>query len=53
MGNYEQAHREWSDLVKSKPDYAPARANLAILNRMERGEIAGAARLGRGFANIH
>ena len=53
MGNYEQAHREWSDLVKSKPDYAPARANLAILNRMERGEIAGAARLGREFANIH
>jgi tetratricopeptide (TPR) repeat protein len=53
QGNYERAHEEWADLVKSHPDYAPARANLAILNRMERGEIAGAARLSSGFAEMH
>ena len=50
QGNYEQAHQEWSDLVKSHPDYAPARVNLAILNRIERGQVAGAARLTSGFA---
>jgi tetratricopeptide (TPR) repeat protein len=53
QGNYELAHREWADLIKSNPGYAPARANLAILNRIERGEIAGAARLGSGFAEVH
>jgi tetratricopeptide (TPR) repeat protein len=53
QGNYERAHQEWTDLIKSNPDYAPARANLSILNRMERGEIAGAARLGSGFAKMH
>ena len=50
QGNYEQAHQEWSDLLKSHPDYAPARANLAILNRIERGEVAGVSRLTSGFA---
>jgi len=40
QGNYERAHEEWADLIKSHPDYAPARANMAILNRIERGEIA-------------
>jgi tetratricopeptide (TPR) repeat protein len=49
-GNYERAHQEWAELVKSHPEYAPARANLAILERIERGEIAGAARLSSGFA---
>lgn len=49
-GNYELAYQEWSDLVHSNPDYAPARANLAILNRVERGEIKGAQRLS-GFAH--
>ena len=53
QGNYEQAHQEWADLIKSNPGYAPARANLAILNRIERGEIAGAARLSSGFAAMH
>lgn len=53
QGNYEQAHQEWSDLVKSDPDYAPARANLRMLNRIERGEVAGAARLTSGFAEAH
>ena len=53
QGNYEWAHQEWADLIKSNPGYAPARANLAILNRIERGEIAGAARLSSGFAAVH
>lgn len=53
QGNYEQAHREWSDLVKAHPDYAPARTNLKILDRIERGEIAGATRLSSGFADVH
>jgi hypothetical protein len=34
----------------SIPDYTPARANLAILERVERGEIKGPARL-TGFAH--
>lgn len=50
QGNYQLAHQEWSDLVKSRPDYAPARANLQILNRIERGQVAGAARPTNGFA---
>jgi tetratricopeptide (TPR) repeat protein len=52
-GNYERAHQEWADLVKSHPDYGPARANLTILDRMERGEIAGAPQLSSGFAEVH
>lgn len=48
-GNYQRAYREWSDLGRSDPDYAPARANLAILKRVERGEIKGPQRLS-GFA---
>jgi tetratricopeptide (TPR) repeat protein len=50
QGNFEQAHQEWSDLIRSHPDYAPARANLRILNRIERGEVAGTTRLTNGFA---
>ena len=53
QGNYERAYQEWSDLVKAHPDYAPARVNLTILNRIERGEIAGASRLSSGFAKAH
>jgi tetratricopeptide (TPR) repeat protein len=49
-GNYERAHREWADLVQSNREYAPARANLAILARIERGELVGARRFGNGFA---
>ena len=52
QGNYQQAHQEWADLLKANPAYAPARANLAILDRIERGEIAGAVRLGAGFADV-
>jgi tetratricopeptide (TPR) repeat protein len=52
QGNYDRAHQEWSDLVKAHPDYAPARTNLTILNRIERGEIAGATRFSSGFADV-
>jgi tetratricopeptide (TPR) repeat protein len=52
QGNYERAHREWADLIKAHPDYAPARTNLQILDRIERGEIAGATRLSSGFADL-
>jgi tetratricopeptide (TPR) repeat protein len=53
QGNYEHAHQEWTDLIKSHPGYAPALANLTILDRIERGEIAGAAKLSSGFAEMH
>ena len=53
QGNYQRAHQEWADLVKSHPGYAPARANLSILNRIERGEIPGATRLSRSFAEAN
>jgi tetratricopeptide (TPR) repeat protein len=52
QGNYDRAHREWSDLVKAHPGYTPAHSNLTILNRIERGEIAGATRLSSGFADM-
>jgi tetratricopeptide (TPR) repeat protein len=52
QGNYQRAYQEWADLIKAHPDYAPARANLTILERIERGEIAGAARLSSGFAEV-
>jgi hypothetical protein len=52
-GNYQLAHDEWADLIRSHPDYAPARANLMILDRIERGQIAGARQIGNGFANAH
>ena len=49
-GNFQRAHEEWTDLVNTNPDFTPARANLAILNRIERGEIKGPDRLS-GFAH--
>jgi len=49
-GNYELAYQEWSDLAHSNPDYAPARANLAILKRVESGEMKGPRHLS-GFAH--
>jgi Flp pilus assembly protein TadD len=48
-GDYERAHREWADLADSNPSYTPSCANLAILKRVERGEIKGPRRLS-GFA---
>jgi tetratricopeptide (TPR) repeat protein len=49
-GNYQSAHDEWFDLVNADPDFTPARANLAILKRIERGDIGGPGRLS-GFAH--
>jgi tetratricopeptide (TPR) repeat protein len=49
-GNLSRAHDEWTELAGSIPDYTPARANLAILERVERGEIKGPQRL-TGFAH--
>jgi len=49
-GNFQRAHEEWTDLEGTNPDYTPARANLAILERVERGEIKGPQRM-TGFAN--
>ena len=49
-GNYSRARDEWTELAGSIPDYTPARANLAILARVERGEIKGPSRL-TGFAH--
>lgn len=49
-GNYQRAHEEWTDLAESNPEYSPARANLMILEQVERGEIKGAQRM-TGFAH--
>ncbi|MGO9607511.1 MAG: tetratricopeptide repeat protein [Candidatus Binataceae bacterium] len=42
-GKYVRAHDEWTELVQANPDYAPARANLNILQRVERGGLEGLA----------
>jgi tetratricopeptide (TPR) repeat protein len=36
MGNLTSARNIWTQLVQAAPDYAPARTNLAILNRSRR-----------------
>ncbi len=38
-GKYMRASQEWNEIVQANPDYAPARANLNILERVERGQI--------------
>jgi Flp pilus assembly protein TadD len=48
-GDDEHAHQEWARVSASNPSYTPSRANLAILKRVERGEIKGPQRLS-GFA---
>ncbi len=40
-GKYMRAYDEWTELVKANPDYAPARANLNILQRVERTGLEG------------
>jgi tetratricopeptide (TPR) repeat protein len=42
-GKYLRAHDEWAELVQANPDYAPARANLSILQRVERTGLEGLA----------
>jgi tetratricopeptide (TPR) repeat protein len=34
LGDFRIAHNEWSDLVRERPDYAPARHNLGTLDAM-------------------
>jgi len=48
--NFARAHEEWADLKRSYPDYTPAIANLAILERVERGQTSGGAPPLGGFA---
>jgi len=40
-GKYVRASQEWTELVQANPNYAPARANLDLLERVERGELKG------------
>jgi len=40
-GKYMRAHDEWTEIVRANPDYAPARANLNILQRVERTGVEG------------
>jgi tetratricopeptide (TPR) repeat protein len=40
MGNLLDARDIWTQLVRTAPDYAPARSNLAILNRSCAGDCA-------------
>ena len=50
QGNYARARQEWAGLVRAKPAYHPARANLAALERLERGE-GKSARRATGFVH--
>ncbi len=52
-GDYQRAYQEWTELIKHFPDYAPARANLAILKQRKGAEIQGPARLTSGLAAVH
>lgn len=40
-GKFMRAHDEWTELVDANPDYAPARANLNTLKRVERTGLEG------------
>lgn len=44
-GNYRRAREEWTDLIMSDPRYAPAHANLALLQNLERGQLKRAREL--------
>jgi protein O-mannosyl-transferase len=43
QGNYPAARAIWTELVRSQPNYAPAQANLAILNSAVKRGHAGAS----------
>jgi Flp pilus assembly protein TadD len=49
-GDYSRARTEWAELHEQLPDYEPARDNLAILERIERGEQKGPGPM-PGFAH--
>ncbi len=40
MGNFSCANDVWTHLVQAAPDYAPARANLAMLTRTRRHDLS-------------
>jgi len=46
-GEYSRAREEWNDLLRTRPAYEPARANLTILDRAERGRVSAS------FAHTH
>lgn len=50
QGNYARAREEWAELVRTKPAYQPARANLAALERLGRGDTK-SARHTTGFVH--
>ncbi len=50
-GKYSRAQDIWKELIGADPDYAPARQNLVILQRVERGEIKGSANISNGLAH--
>ena len=41
QGNYAAAQAIWGELVKSEPNFAPAQANLAILDAQLKHRAAG------------
>jgi Flp pilus assembly protein TadD len=49
QGNFAEARRIWSDLAAAEPNFAPARANLALLERIghaPHSEVSATASLG-------
>ena len=50
-GKYSRAQDTWNELVQADPNYAPARQNLVILQRVERGEIKGSENISNGLAH--
>ena len=51
-GKYLRASQEWNEIVRANPDYAPARANLNILERVESGQIRDTS-AHDSFAGVH
>jgi tetratricopeptide (TPR) repeat protein len=39
-GQYSRAREEWTDLLRTRPTYQPAQANLTILDEAERGKVS-------------
>jgi len=39
-GQYSRAREEWNELLRTRPTYQPARANLTILDEAERGKVS-------------
>lgn len=46
-GRFARAREQWTDLLRIRPAYGPARANLTILDRAERGQVSAS------FAHTH